>query len=517
MEYVSKSRFENSSRNIFFSLLSQILALILDVVCRRFFLHYISIEYLGLSTTFSSVLSILSFAEMGIGSAIIFSLYEPIKNNNKVKIKALMKLYRNVYYVVAAFILIVGSALTPFIKFFVKEIPNVPHVFVVYLLLVFQTGSLYFFSYKINFLNATQQNHIFRKVQIISNLAKSVLQIASILIFKNYFIFLGIAIFFSIATDVFCSVYVNIKYPFLKGKSEKLEEEELKKIKKNVFALFLYKVSNTISTTIDTILISKMLGVIPAAIYANYYLVINYADSFYNNVLGTITPSVGNLMVDSKLEKKKQFFKVLQSAYYWISTYMAVGMIVCFNPFISTFFGPQYLLSQSIVIALVISITLTNFQRPCSLMRDANGLFWYGKFRPLAMAIINLGASILLTHYFGIIGVVFGTVISKILTFVWYDPFVVFKHVLKDGLKEYFYNYIEKWLLLLIYAVVCVGICNKIELSGILQVLVNAGIATVIVNLGNYFINKDKPEFLDMKSYVSDLLKSIKVKKKIVN
>lgn len=513
METVSQSRFANSSRNIFFSFVSQLLALVLDVVCRHVFLRYIAIEYLGLSTTFTSVLSILSFAEMGIGSAIIFSLYEPIKKGDNEKIKTLMKIYRNVYYIVAIFILVVGSLFTPFLRYFVKEMPDVPYVSAVYLLLVFQTGSLYFFSYKINFLNATQQNHIFRKVQIISNLIKATLQIISIILFKNYFIFLGIAIFFTLATDIFCSIYVSIKYPFLKGKAQKLNKEEIKKIRRNVFALFLYKISNTISTTIDTILISKMLGVIPAAIYANYYLVINYADSFYNNVLGTMTPSIGNLMVDSQLEKKKRFFKTLQSSYYWISTYLAVGMIVCFNPFVSTFFGEQYLLNQPVVIALVISITLTNFQRPCSLMRDANGLFWYGKLRPLFMAIINIGASILLTYYFGIIGVVIGTIISKVLTFVWYDPYIVYKHVLKDGLKDYYFDYIEKWLLLGLMAVTCVAVCNRIQLHGIYQLIANAIVATIIANLGNYFIYKERPEFNEMKNYFKLLKNRIRKKK----
>ena len=510
---VSESRFENSSRNIFFSLISQILALILDVVCRRVFLHFLAIEYLGLSTTFTGILNILSFAEMGIGSAIIFSLYEPIKTNNQIKIKSLMKLYRNVYFAVGTFILVVGSALTPFLKIFVKEMPDVPHVSLVYLLLVFQTGSLYFFSYKINFLNATQQNHIFRKVQISANLMKAALQIVSILLFKNYFIYLGIAIFFSLATDIFCSFYVRFKYPFLKGKSDKLEKEELQKIKKNVFALFLYKMSSTLSATIDTILISRMLGVVPAAIYANYHLVITYSDSFFNNVLGTLTPSIGNLMVDSSLQKKQRFFKTLQSTYYWISTYLAIGLIVCFNPFISVAFGSQYLLDQSVVIALSISVTLTNFQRPCSLMRDANGLFWYGKLRPLFMAIINISVSIVLTYWFGIIGVVIGTIISKVATFVWYDPYIVHKHCLKHGLGEYFYNYIEKWIILALLCLLCLAVCNRIPLHGWPLLIFNALFVTIFVNLANYFIYKDKSEFIQMKTYFNNLMNKVRHKK----
>lgn len=510
---ISTSRFENSSRNVFFSLVSQILAMVLDVICRRVFLHFLAIEYLGLSATFTSVLNLLSFAELGVGSAIIFSLYEPIKNNNQVKIKSLMRLYRNVYFLVGTFIIIVGSAITPFLNVFVKEMPNVPYVSIVYLLLVFQTGTQYFFSYKISFLNATQQNYVFRKIQIVLNLIKAILQIISIIIFRNYFIFLGLAIFFALAIDVMCSIYVTRKYPFLKGKAEKIDRDELQAIKKNVFALFLYKMSSTLSATIDTILISRMLGVVPAAIYANYHLVITYSDSFFNNVLGMVTPSIGNLMVDSSIEKKKRFFSTIQSVYYWISTYLAIGMLVCFNPFVSAAFGNEYLLKQSVVIALVISVTLTNFQRPCSLMRDANGLFWHGKLRPLAMALINLSTSILLTHWFGIIGVVIGTIISKVLTFVWYDPYIVYKHVLGKGLKEYFYNYIEKWLLLILLSLLCVAICNRINLSGWPLVLVDALIVTILVNFGNYFFYKDKPEFVQMKLYISDLLKKFKKRK----
>lgn len=510
---VSPSRIENSSRNVFFSLISQVLAMVLDVICRRVFLHFLAIEYLGLSTTFSSVLNLLSFAELGVGSAIIFSLYEPIKNNNQVKIKSLMRLYRNVYFFVGAFIIVVGGAITPFLNVFVKEMPDVPYVSLVYLLLVLQTGTQYFFSYKISFLNATQQNHVFRKVQIVSNLIKATLQIVSILLFKNYFVFLGLAIFFALATDIFCSIYVAKKYPFLKGKAEKLDSEEMRVFKKNVFALFLYKMSSTLSATIDTILIARMLGVVPAAFYANYHLVITYSDSFFTNVLGTVTPSIGNLMVDSSLEKKKRFFSTIQSVYYWISTYLAIGLLVCFNPFISAAFGGEFLLNQGVVTALVISVTLTNFQRPCSLMRDANGLFWYGKLRPLIMALINLSTSILLTYWFGIIGVVIGTIISKALTFVWYDPYIVYKHVLGKGLKEYYYNYIEKWLFLIVLASLCIGICNRINLNGWPLVFVDAFVVTILVNLFNYVFYKDKPEFIQMKSYVLDLTKKIKKRK----
>ena len=509
-EAVSKSRFVNSSRNIFFSLLSQALTLLFDIICRKVFLQVLSAEYLGLTSTFSSVLNILSFAELGVGTAIIYSLYKPIKENDQVKITALLRLYRNVYWGVGAFILIAGACLTPVLSSFVKEMPNIPHVNIIYLLLVFQVGSQYFFSYKINFLNATQQNYVFRIVQISASLIKLVLQIASLLIFKNYFLYLAIAIVITLAVDIYCSIYVNKKYPFLKNKPTKLDKEEYKTISKNIFALFLYRVSNTISVTIDTIIISKMLGVVPAAIYANYHLIITYSDAFFINGLGNITPSVGNLMVDSTIEKKKSFFKTMQDIYYWISTYLGVGMIICFNPMVQSWLGTEFLLEESVVIALAISVTLTNFQRPCSIMRDANGLFWYGKLRPLFMAIINVALSILLTYYFGIIGVVIGTIASKVLTFVWYDPYIVYKHVLKKGLKEYYLTYIERWLFFLVLTVTCYALCYRLHFHGWAQLITYAAIVTIVVNISSYLYYKNTPGFAYLKERFSNIKKLFK-------
>jgi len=507
---ITEGRFKKSTRNIAFSLLSQIIIVLFEALARRFFLQVFASEYLGLGSTFSSILNILSFAELGIGSAIVFSLYKPIAENNQSKIRSYMKVYRNTYWIIGSIVLIFGAALTPFLNLFVKEMPDIPYVQLIYLLFVFQSGIQYFFSYKITFLNANQQNYIFQRMQIIASFIKLGLQILSILIFKNYFMYLGSAILVIIVLDLVCSIFVNKKYPFIKGKAEKLEKEEVEHLKKNVFALLLYRVGNTLLVTIDTIVISKMLGIIPAAIYANYHLIITYSDTFFVTVLGTITPSLGNFMVGADADKKRELFKRLQNVYSWITTLVGVGMIVCFNPLISSWLGDKYLLDQSIVVMLVISLSLTNFQRPCSLIRDANGLFWYGKLRPLIMAIINIVASVILTYFFGMIGVVIGTIIAKLSTFVWYDPYIVYKHVFIKGLAEYFYDYIEKWIIFLLLAIVCVALCNKLPFVGWINFFAKAIIVTIIVNLAYINILKRTGEYIYLKDHLFNIFKKSK-------
>jgi O-antigen/teichoic acid export membrane protein len=490
-----------------FALLSQMLTILLGFVSRRVFVECLSKEYLGVSTAFTSILSVLSLAELGVGSAIIYSLYKPIATQDNEKIKSLMKLYRQVYIAVGTLILIVGAGLTPFLGSFVKEMPQIKGIQSIYLLLVVQNASQYFFSYKINFLSATQQGHIVQKFNIVTSVVQVSLQIAVLLIFKDYYSYLVIGVLCPFVKNIFASIKANRMYPFLREKAQKLEKSETKKISENVGAIFIYKICQRLSSTIDTVLISKMMGVIEVALYSNYHMIISYADMLFVNVFGAITPSIGNLMTKEDEQKKREFFSALQLIYYWVGTYLAVGLIVLFNPFIELWLGADYLFPQSIVIALVISITLTNFQRPCSLVRDSNGLFKYGKLRPLFMSIINVAAAVILVKLMGTIGVVLGTCIAKLTTFVWYDPYIVYKHTLKKGLMKYFVTYGLQWVLLAALAFMCNTLYQVLNIGGLLGFIIGFIGVTVIVNGVFLLINFKRKDFKYIVSLIIGLFK----------
>lgn len=507
MEKVSQSRFSNSVKNSAFALLSQMITIVLGFFSRRVFVECLSAEYLGISTAFTSILSILSLAELGVGSAIIYSLYKPIASQDNEKIKSLMKLYQRVYVAVGTLIFVVGVGLTPFLGAFVKEMPQIEGVRLIYLLLVIQNASQYFFSYKINFLSATQQGHIVQKFNIATTFVQVSLQIALLLILKDYYTYLAIGVLCPFIKNIFASIKVNRMYPFLREKAQKLEKSETKKIGENVGAIFIYKICQKLSATIDTVLISKMMGVIEVAIYSNYHLLISYVDMLFVNVFGAITPSIGNFMTCDDDHKKRELFSALQLVYYWVGTYLAVGLIVLFNPFIELWLGADYLFPQSIVLALVVSITLTNFQRPCSLVRDSNGLFKYGKLRPLFMSIINVVTAIILANFMGTIGVVLGTCIAKAVTVVWYDPYIVYKHTLKKGLTKYFVTYALQWALLVALAFICSSIYRMINIGGLLGFIIGIIVVTVIVNGVFLLINFRRNNFRYIFSLVCNLFK----------
>ena len=242
------------------------------------------------------------------------------------------------------------------------------------------------------------------------------------------------------------------------------------------------------------------------AIYSNYHLLLTYSDKLFSGVLGTITPSLGNLLAEDDEQNKVSVFKTMQFVYYWIATYFAVGAIVLFNPFINVWIGENYLFPKSIVVALVVSATITNFQRPCALMRDAGGLFWHGKLRPIAMTVINIVSSIIFVKIFGTIGVVLGTICAKAFTYIWYDPLIVFKHAIKYKLSRYFIRYAFQWILLIILVFICDLVYALINMQGFWALVVGFVEISVIVNGTMFAIFGRSEEFKYLKNKIKQLI-----------
>lgn len=507
MKAEESSRFVKTTRNMLFASMSQFVIIFVNFIGRKIFLQVLDVEYLGISSVFANILSILSLAEMGVGTAIIYSLYSPIKENNTKKICALMKLYRNIYYSVGVFILIIGTLLTPFLDFFVKEMPDIPHVKFIYVLFVVQTASAYFYSYKLNYLTATQNGYLLQIYSMATSFAQLFLQSVFLIIYGNYIVYVLLSIIVPLIKNSIVSRYIDKKYPYLTNEASGLETEDKEQIKKNIFAMFLYKVSSTLSATIDTLVISIVLGVVNAGIYANYHMIISYSDKIFGSVLGAVTSSLGNFLVNNSEEEKNRIFSSLQFVYNWLAINLAVGLIVLFNPLMVVWLGEEYTFSQSTVVALAVSVTLTNFQRPCSLVRDASGLFWHGKLRPLAMSIINVCSSVFLVRWIGIIGVVIGTIVSKVATYVWYDPYIVFKYAIKGDLKRYFAKYLSQWSILIMLSLICNYLFTLIGFDGILGLVIGFFLVTVIVNAVLVLINYRTVEFKDLKRRVMGLLK----------
>ena len=230
------ARIDQVAKNAKFALLSQMLLVIANFVVRRVFLMTLGEEYLGLSGLFTDILSMLSMAELGFGTSIVFSLYKPLAQKDTEKIKSLMKLFRLAYRCVGLFILTAGCALTPFLDFFVKEMPEeIPEaqIQVIYLLNVLNSGLSYFFIYKASLLFADQKKYVETIITAVAKLAAAGLQVGVLLLTVNYFLYLGIMIVATLGQNVMVSLQTNRMYPYLKEKMvRRLEQEDTRVLKK---------------------------------------------------------------------------------------------------------------------------------------------------------------------------------------------------------------------------------------------------------------------------------------------
>ena len=96
-------------------MVGQGITILFSFVSRTIFIRFLSAEYLGISGLFSNVLTILSFAELGIGEAMVYAMYKPAKENDQEMLNSLLAVYQKAYAGIAIVVGIIGVILSFFL------------------------------------------------------------------------------------------------------------------------------------------------------------------------------------------------------------------------------------------------------------------------------------------------------------------------------------------------------------------------------------------------------------------
>lgn len=500
-------RLRNSLQNILSGLVGQIVITITGFISRSVFIHVLGSTYLGVSGLFSNVLTLLSFAELGVGQAIIYSLYKPIAVNDKDKIHTLMKLYEKVYRFLFAFVLVVGLLLLPLLPYIIKDIDSVPHIREIYALYVVNSAVTYLMAYRTSFLTATQKNYIVNSVSFVTNIAMCIAQIISLLAFKNYFVYLIIQMIFGLVPNIASYVYTNKKYSFLRNKSyTPLMPDEFKKIKDNVKALIIYKIGSLALNSTDNILISSIVGLTTVGLYSNYLLLTTTVSGFLSTIFSNLTASIGNLNAVEGKDRQLFIFKVINFCTFWFYSVCVICLFICMTPFIKIWIGDQYILGIEISLIITLNIYVGGMLFAPFNYRQTMGLFVQGKMRPIISAVINLVSSILLGRCWGLFGILFGTIIARLTTNAWFDPYLVYKKGLNTSPIPYYFDYIYKLVLLIIMGGVSCYISAFVPDHSILWLLLKACVTFVMCNLIVLLIYHKTEEF----KYLLEIVKNLK-------
>jgi O-antigen/teichoic acid export membrane protein len=478
-------RTANSIRNTSFSIIAYIIGIIFNAVVRVIFVRVLSVEYLGINGLFTNVLTFLSLAELGMGNAIVFSLYKPLAHGESEKIEQLMIFFRKVYGIIAAAVAGIGLILLPFIPFLIKGYPNIDEsIYLLYSLYLFNSVASYFFVYKRSLLVADQKQYIVSIVNGAYYIILSLFQITILILTKSFLVYLIIQIIFTIVQNLIIAKISDKKYSINYKSNAQLSSGEKSLIFKNVRALFFYRFSGIVVSATDNLVISAIFGLTFVGLYSNYYLIIHAAYSLISQALAALTASIGNLNVKGDTEKKILVYNTVNFIGVWIFGLASLIFFIILNPIIELWLGVEYLIEKDIVFVLIINFFLMGLLNTFRIFRNAFGLFVQGQIRPILTAIINLASSIILAHYIGIIGVFIGTAISFISINIWFDPYITYKHILKRRVSLFYLKLVLYIFVIGLAFLTSYWLCKFIIINSlILNIAVKFIICFIIGNL----------------------------------
>lgn len=472
------SRIKNTIRNTLYGMGGQLLSQLLAFVYRTVFIHYLSSNFLGVQGLFSNILSLLSLAELGIGNALTFSMYKPLAQKDTRKVQALMGYYAKAYQSIAFIVAVLGVSLTPFLNSLIKEVPSeIKHLQLIYLMYVFDSVASYCLIYKQSIIKADQKTYICTLYTNIFSIVRYIVQMLFLILMKGsgeevYICILMIQVLFTFTTNIFLSSKASKLYPYInKNKYEQLQENERKEINSKVRAMMMHKIGSVVVNATDNLLISKFVGLIEVGLYSNYKLLINMIMGIVQQFSQAIVPSVGNLVSLTSKEKSKYIYDRLDLLNYFIYGFCSVCFFILINPFIEIWIGKKYLFPMSLVGVIVLNFYLNGMRQNVLAFRNALGLFWNDRYKPIVESVINLTVSIVLAKEYGIIGIFLGTLISTITTSAWIEPYILYKNYFQEKFVKYCFKYFVQTLIVVFQCFVLLKIRNLIFDGSIISLI----------------------------------------------
>ena len=502
-------RTKNTLKNIAMNFLNSIVLNLLRFASRIVFVKVISEIYLGVNGLLSNVLGLLALSELGISTAIGFSLYKPLADKDDKKIGSLMKFYQKAYRIIFIVVVVSGLILLPFLPYLIKEgTDGIEHLNIIYIIFLANMAISYLFSYKRTLISADQKNYKITPFLILYNFITTVLQIIVLLLFKNYIIYLLIQTLCIVLENITVNHYINKQYPLLNdlNKADKLDKKELHSIKKNIEALMLHKVGAYVVTSTDNIIITKYIGIITTGIYSNYSLIIGMISNFIYTLINNTIASFGNLVASEKPEKRLRVFRESNFICYVLYGVSALCLVHLLSPFIGYVFGEKFVIDKLVVYIICINFYIAGITLIANMVQTASGLYRKDKYVPLAQAIINLVVSIVLAKRIGLAGVFIGTFVSSILPFI-FKPCIIYKYVFERSVYSYFKEFVKETVIIMVSFFVSNYLISLFNTNIIIEIIVRLIFSVCVPVSLIYICYRHTEEYKDVLGRIKSILK----------
>ena len=434
---------KKSILNISISIISRILLLVAAFLVRRFLIRYIGNDVNGLNSLFTSIIGMLAVAELGVGSAIAFSMYEPIVAGDRKRVNALYCLYQRLYWIIGAVIFAAGLAVMPFLPFLIGdyEALNV-NVYRTFFLTLLSVVLSYLYSAKTALIEAHKNNYITTGILTVSRLIRCGLQIAAILIWRSFTAYLVCQIVETLMIWGLTEIVVRRNYEEIISGKEPVSPAAKAGIVRNIKAMFLHRVGTILVNTTDSLIISGFIGVVILGKYSNYNVVAAAVTSIITLFFSPLTAVVGHLCAAGDPAKTRSYFNFFYCLNFILGVVFYLGYYAVIDYVVSLCFGDDLGVSRAIAFIITLNQFTQYMRRASLLFRDASGAFYYDRWKPIAEGVVNLLLSLLFVlvfpEDFKVVGVIVATIITTLLICDVVEPRVVFRHVFGQSPRRFY-------------------------------------------------------------------------------
>lgn len=465
----------------------QILILILGLFKSKIFIQVLGSDKLGLYQLYGQIVAYLVLIEGGIGSALLFRLYKPLKEHNNEAINSIMSASRIIFRIVGSLIFIVGFVISFFISAFIKE-TNFTFSFlqITFLIYLFSQAIFYFTIPYRTLFEADQKRYVPNLIFQITTIVKSALEIIIVLSGLDL-----IAILISLS---FCSLLANATIIFVFKKTYKNVNFKSKKdfsMVKDIKDLFINTLGNLISNNIDILIISKLLGLNFVVIYSTYNYFVEGIKQFVDKITGATLSSVGDLLLDTA-EKAKKIFNEFNEFVFFVASVICVPMFIFINKFITIWYKGNIEVSFWLALLFTTVLFYQITRIPLKVYTLSSGKFKVVKRFVILEIIINLLLSLILVRYIGISGVLLATVISLYIADWLTKPLVIYKQIFMANPLQYYTKYLINTVFIVFIATMFYLIVPK-DYSSLLVLFIFGAVITVanlLVTLLYFYLTK---------------------------
>lgn len=427
-------------RNTAWGAVYRLVTLLGPFAIKTIIIKKLGLEYSGLNSLFTAILTVLNLANLGFSSSLVYTMYKAIVEDDQDALCAMMNFYRRVYRIVGLVILGLGLCLMPFLPHLVKgECPPDVNLYVLFTIYLVETSLDYLmFGYNTAIFTAYQRTDVTLKISTVRYVVQFLVQAAVLLIFANYYAYIIVLPLVVIPNNIANYVAARRMYPGITCRGQ-LDDGTRRDIYKRVWTLFGHKVGSTVLVSLDSIIISSFLGLTAMSLYSNYYYILTAVNGVVEIITNGSLSGIGNKLITDTREENYRLFKIM--TYGWVALIggAATCMLCFYQPFIgAVWLGEEYLLDIRLVMLIVVYFFSWMFRIMQLTYRDAAGLWTKDWLKPYVGMTLNLAGSIAMVKWTGsIAGVLVPTIFVMFFVYYPWEAWVLFKYQFQRGWGEY--------------------------------------------------------------------------------